>query len=451
VAQFVRERPAWEVLEGLARLYTSPPDRWYWERARGPHRYVLRHTVPLARAQEAREAFLEEFLIGQHRRMQQFARLSPEERRRAEAGDPFLAALNHNPERNLGKVSVLSAVPEAALRAAFRGAPHEIPLDSLTPVQREWWRREHEYNGSARPDEAQRALRLFRQDASLVLYLGESAGGAAALGGVWTQKPLEEFAARGWRARDESVEPEDRPFPAPAARHRPEDLALAREADGRHAERYSRLGEIDILVDLARRGTHSARGRLGPRLADALAALAPVRMLWKRWNSLYLWRPVDWQTRSVDALAPWPLLRDLRRSAAENDGYLRPADWLALAEEPRARVEALQQEFPDCAQVLQFQSLLRLIGSMNEREQAALARPGGGAWLDFTGATKQRLLTLFPAPDARALRLHLRWEAARPPTARLYAGIGPPRPITIPFAPRVPPTDPPGAPRPARD
>jgi hypothetical protein len=133
------------------------------------------------------------------------------------------------------------------------------------------------------------------------------------------------------------------------------------------------------------------------------------------------------------------VIRQLRASADDGDGYLRPDDWLRLAALGRSQLEYLEHEFPDAQSVRQHQVLLRVVAGLTERERAALARPEGATWSDWSRETQRRLLVVFTPAEARELRIVFQWLTGEaPPRLRLFVGArsAPVRPVEVPFRPR---------------
>jgi hypothetical protein len=195
------------------------------------------------------------------------------------------------------------------------------------------------------------------------------------------------------------------------------------------------------------RKTFSTDFPLSGRLPDLLSRLARDRYLWKRHGDFLVFRPEDWDLVRRDALPPWPMIRDLRATAARNGGYLRPEDWLRLATLPRDVLDHMKEEFPDAGveRIGRVQILLRLAAQAGERERSLWAREGGAGWNDLSSTTRQVLRILLPRADVERTRIALRWITEEKPPRGVFH-LGPAelmsKPVTLTFEPRKEVTEP---------
>jgi hypothetical protein len=253
-------------------------------------------------------------------------------------------------------------------------------------------------------------------------------GGNPVLGGRWLNHALKERAQEGWMADGEDRKAADRLSPAEGVRARPEELQAAGETYN-ILYRLGRVGRINVLFD-RRSGVHRSGmvSSLAGRLPEVIGALTEgplaLGLVWKRWEEFYLFRPENWDLVEMEGAPPWAVVRDLRKSAGGNDGYLRPEDWLNLSRLQLAQIERLSLDYPDASQVRNYHILFRLAADMTEQERALSARPEGSGWSDWTEATQRRVRVLYPAEDALNARLVLQWDReARPPKARIFLGV----------------------------
>ncbi len=450
----VDRRPAYELLEALASLFRVPPDNWYWrpERRRGAAGYQLYNSLSWETTKEARAAFGEGFRRRQHQRRKEFFSLPPDRREAAARGDPMLAASN-NP-RSEGFFSFIAGLGEADLKAISGGQAREIPIGDLQPEQTQFIRdlyaqtRNLGRPGVQQPDDIQKLRLFYGPNESIVLEIGPL-GGHGVLGGTWLQQAFADETYRRWIGPGESRAAPDEPVPHPDEKPRPEELEIRRETHDRLLHRLGRLGRFSVLFDCPPyvRGRRSSGGdfSLRARLPGLLANLERIDPFWKRRAPFLLFRPREWDGLERDMLVPWPVVRRLRSSAEANAGYLDLDDWLDLSVLSTDQLAYLEEEFPDTSQVRRYHVQLRLIREMNARERAALARPDGAGWSDWSDATRRRLEVLFAPEEARAIRITARLvRVPEPPTMRLFfsprmAGA---RAAPIPLQPRRPREDP---------
>jgi hypothetical protein len=454
----VRDVPAREVLDNLARLYTVPHDRWFWSR-RGD-RLVLRNSVPAAAGLEIRERLRHEYRVGQQALWREFFSLNPEERAAAAARDPNLRALATNPVRNEGFFSFVESLSEPELYALARGRDVYISSNALTPTQRAAVHREHAgrrgtitMNGMEVEPAIPDRFRLYHQDGTIYVNFGAGVGSHGVLGGIALDAAERERLRGEWLGRGESAEAPDGEMPAEEEREglKPEDLAVLKMTHHRLVQRLARLGRQNVLFDCppgVHSATYGAYFRLEGDLAEVLANIQQLALMWKRHDDFLLFRHENWPEKQARPVVPWPVLRDLRATAAENHGFLRPSDWLRLSALPSGQLDTLQAEFPDASLIARHQPVFRLAAQMAERERHLLARPEGAVWRDLSASTRRRLAVLFPEAEARTLRLLLRWEVApevapgvtdEGPRALVFVGPAahPLRPLPLPIRRRV--------------
>ncbi len=455
----VRDRPARDVLEALARLYSAPPDRWTWEVQRvapggsgknsqevAPgRRYVLRSTVPPEEAAGRAERETQEALWSLYQARRAFYALSPEQQHAAAARDPDLRRAAD--PRAEGAFRLLEPFPDQDVRAIIAGQPREVPLQRLSPRGRAF--AEQYFHASGAGGELPRHVSLRRADfvgAAILFQVGD-AGGGAVLNAGFLEQAAREQARAAWAAESER-KPPDGQVPAENGGAGPRGKA----PDGRGPrdeilQRLARAGQINLLFDDAGWSNLAVQvpGGLSGPLPDVLTRLERARLLWKRSGNFLLFRDDRFGRGYRAAAVPWPVLRTLHRRADSRDGYLSSDDWLLLAGLTRAQLDTLSDEFPDAGRVKQFQIPLRLAASLTEKERASLASPRGTGWEDWSPATRRRVLTLFSPEEARRARLFLEWsDDTRPPRMRLYLDTEAriPVPLVIEFQKRKTRPDP---------
>lgn len=441
VTVVAHDQPVRSVLDGLARLYSVPYDRWSWSR-RGDV-LVLRSSAAPEAALRAREEFRHDFRMRQLAARRAFLALPEQARAAAAAGVPYLEALNRNPARSGAFFSFIAGLTEADFRTLASGGRIDLPVHSLSAAQRafidqEFARARPAVDGVPQSPADLARVQLHHSDGSIYLNMG-ALGSHAVLGGIWLDAAEREHGRREWLGGGESDRAPHAKLPAEEQRAhlRPEDLAILREPMHRLIYRLALVGRLNVLFDCHPWSQNATYGyshiRLEGDLGEVLAALEREGFpcIWKRRDDFLLFRHVEWPRHRAAGALPRPVLRDLRASAAENDGYLRPGDWLRLAELTGDQLETLQAEFPDAGTVRAYRFLLSLAARMTEKERAALHRPAGATWNDLTRRSRERLLALMSPVEARNLRLVLHWVDGPPPKARLLLD---PRPQ--PAAPR---------------
>jgi hypothetical protein len=446
----VRERPARDLLEAVVRLYDAPPDRWYWSRVKraGKTHYVLKNTLGPDALAQAREAWVRERLLQMLQERRSFYGLPPAERARLAAADPAL--MTANGPWNEAAFSLVAELPEQELLPLIAGRSVSLRVSELTPSQQQFAR--DYYRRSMAPAEMPETISLHRRgDFGIIFQIGD-AGGGAALGGIRLQNELRQQAVRMWQGEGDPTRPPDDPVPAPGEAARPEELIYQRLTRDRILHRLARLGRLDLLFDhpsseAARRYssdiTAPDKGLAG-RLPAVLENLGSTGLIWRYREPFLLFRDAHWPNARRDFHVPWPVRRTLRASAQAGGGYLKPADWLLMAGLSQEQLDTLGTEFPDAGQVKSFQLPLRLAAAMDRKEQAALERPDGAGWADWSEGTRRRLLTLMTPAEAQRARMVLKWlDKEDPPALQLYLGSAAPplRPVTLTFRPRKDPKE----------
>lgn len=435
----VEALPARELLKGIPRLFSFPPDRWYWAReGKGTaQRLVLHNTAPAAAVLEARRRVLEQFILDQRKRNLAFAALPPAQREQQARDDPEFAPLHLQFERFVDWFSFIAEATDEELRGILRGRQIVIPVDRLSERQRAFIRQE--FARAGRPNDRLDSVRIYghldEASPSVIVKLGPL-GGPAVLGGRSSRQAAERWIQRNWVTGDETVEAGEGAVPAAGADFKPEDLRVQNDSQASLAFKIGRLGGRNVLVDRSLPGAFTAYFRLeGPRAA-VLNHLSEIGMLWKRRDPLLYFRPGRLcATRS--GAVPWLLRKELRAACAHQGGYLGTPEYLRLAHLSQDQLKDLEQEFPQVAFLSLYQPLIRVIAAMTEMERAAIARAEGGGWIDWTGATKQRLTVLLTPEDARRARIC--WDVdleRKPPVAKVFFGGGPAKPTELPLSPR---------------
>lgn len=437
----VRKRPARELLEALPRLYSFPPDRWYWTREK-EDQYLLRHTQTRAALQATRREYAKEFLVHAWRRHAEFF-AHPEKQAALAAADPELRTIA-DPRffaRQRGFFSFMEGLQEADVRQILNGRRLDFPMDRLSPQQRDFVREEyvrHKVPGNpdAVPLEQLEKVTLYSSpgaDGTICLDLGPSVGAYGVLGGSWLQQAQDAWRLRTWQGAGEDRTAGNLEIPARGEVVAPQQLQLSGIPLDEALLRLGKLGRIDLLFDRSA-GEARADFGLGGPLQEVLANLGRTYLDWKHWAPFYLFRHQAWDTTPTEKFVPWPVVRDLRKSAEENHGYLRAEDWSRLAALNKEQLSYLEKEFPDTRSVAGVQILLRLHATMNDQERLAAARPKGAGWEDFTPATRQRLAVLYTPQDARASRIIVRWSAeGKVHPVQLFLGSGELRPREFAF------------------
>lgn len=435
-----------DVLDALRATYHVPPDRWYWERSKGKKetRYFLRRSLPPEAAVEAREQWAHRFRIRQMRKRGEFFASSPERQALLKATDP---SLRYVTPRSPWFYSFVAPLSEGDLWGLARGQHIELPVERLTPGQRDFIREEYRRSGAlGRPDRMQpdelKKIKLYESDGTIYLDLGEI-GAHGVLGGV--QLDAEELSASRaeWVGAHDTITAPEKKIPAleEARNSKPEEFVIRRLTATQIFYRLAQKGRLNVIADAPPKlSTHTLTSdkRLDGNLSDVLKTLESFRIIWKHRADFFLFRPADWPKQRVEGSVIWPVLRELRSHAAANGGYLEPEDWLTMAELEQRQLTALSREFPDAHFISSYQAVIRLFAQMSARERTACARLEGAGWEDFSAVTRRRLLVLLPQSDARRTRMVLRWRRdQRPPSVDIFlsSDARKVRPTTVPFRP----------------
>lgn len=421
----LRSRPAREVMEAVRRLYSTPPDRWIWSRTeRDDPGYLLLPSLSCNALREARASFSERYLIEEFDKRSRFYKLPPQQRDQLAQRDPMLKAANDS--RNLGFHSFMEGLSQADVLSIIRGQPLRMPMERLTPSQREFvvseFRRANLLGkpGVKQPSDLQGVTLIYPRHDFPTIYLDLGPVGAhGVIGGAWSKLALDDWrnqVGRRWLGSGE-----DRRVPT---------LPLS-----------PTTGNPPLLFD---RALHSVnRSIYRGQDAPAIMRLEDRHVTWKRWGDYVLARPRDWDLCDRESAIPWPLRRDLRRAAAAGHGYLRPQDWIRMSRLELEQLWNLAEEFPDADTVGRLKPLIGLWTQLSDEEQALVGRPEGAGWADFSLKTRTLLARSRGPEAARAFRFHLSWNAeARPPRVKAIGYQGPTRrqPIEYLFQPRSSPT-----------
>jgi hypothetical protein len=238
--------------------------------------------------------------------------------------------------------------------------------------------------------------------------------------------------------------------PSPGVELKPDDLRIQGARHDRLLRRLGRIGKLNLLFDRTTPGaaerTLSTDFPLAGNLSDLLPRLSKDRFVWKKRAAFLLLRPEGWQALERGSIPSWPVVRDLRRAAAANGGYLRPEDWIRLGRFDRKALEHLEEEFPDAGarQIGRVHGLMRLAFLVRERDRQQWDRDGGVGWEDLSPRSRAALQELEPQTDLRRVRVLLQWKPdAKPPAATFYLGFqeGVKSPVKLTFQKRVEPAE----------
>jgi hypothetical protein len=242
-------------------------------------------------------------------------------------------------------------------------------------------------------------------------------------GPVLYRDAVRTFAARQWLGDGDARDAPAHPVPAPGVEAKPGELAAGSDPPERLLPRLARLGGLNVLYDRppAPPLFFATPVSLAGRRAEVLAWLEKERdLVWKRRGEVYLFRQADDWEIPREGIVSWSLLRDLRASAGAHDGYLQLEDWARLTLLSPAQRQYLAPEFPDAEHLasdervvngLSLSALLQLAAHMNEAERAALARPEGAGWEDWTVPTRRLVAQALGPRAGPPPRLRLLWEA----------------------------------------
>ncbi len=455
----VQSRTAAETLEAIPALYSFPPDRWYWDRTQkegAEPKYVLRHTLPHLASRQLREVMAKEALSRQFQKVSALYAASPQQRNKMAESDPMLAALNT--PRNLDFLSFMQGLGEADVLTLMSGGIVDIPMSRLSQRQRAFVTNEFRSanllgrEGVVQPHEFEKISLegAGLNEPSIFLNLG-SVGSHAVLGGIWIDQELSTLSLKNWVSRSESAKAPEGDVPAPGVPLKPNDLRIQNTRYDSLLRRLGRLGRLNLLLDRttpsAAERTYSADFPLAGKLSQLLPRLSYSRLLWKKRAAFLLFRPDDWQALDRGEVPSWPVVRDLRRAAVANSGYLRPEDWIRLGRFDREALEHLEEEFPDfgARQFSMVHQLMRLAFRVRESDRQQWNRDGGVGWDDLSPRARAALRQMEPQADLRRVRVLLQWKPdAKPPAGTFYLGYqdGVKNPVKLTFQKRVEPIEP---------
>lgn len=427
LAVSLHDCPSREVMEAVRRLYTTPADRWYWtrERRQGQERYLLKSTQPVGAAHLAWKSFIENYILEDRRRLDQFVVLGPEQRAALARNSRYYRAMNQQFDRTRGFQSFVTPLSDVEIQSVIRGRPLVIPMSRLSAAQREFIQsefrlaRQLDKPGVKQPHEMESVRLICDGTGKSTVFLDLGPVGAhGVLGGVGSMEAVDarrKRAERAWSAVTEKL----------------------REA-------LPRGKAVQLLYDRAPvPRVRNLESRL-PRSLETLRTDEAKSVVWKRWENIYLFRPREEEEFDRREWTPWPLIRDLRRAAVMQEGYLRPQDWLRLAALAPEQLRRLSSagEFRDAARVRQFQDVLRLYSTMSSREREQAARDDGAGWNDLKTPTRTRLIQLVGAQAARTVRVIVKWNSqVRPPTVRISRGLDRKGVFDVQFLTRQTPKD----------
>lgn len=433
LALVVHERPAWEVLDAIARMYAYPPERWYWSKStrNGAALYTLHNTLTAADLLRLREQQGVSFVLGDFRRKKSFYALSVPQRAQVAQTDPLLKPLD-NPQAE-GAFSFLGALQEGQVRAIIQGTPLTIPADRLTPQQRRYLvdnfdqqnareRMSPEVLEGKRPPLELRAdqvteATIVRDDSmgglfAVALKLGNSK--TLLLGGFSLLKALREQPSTAWRITDELASAPQQGVPAPERKARPDELAVQNDSPDRVLERLGQTGKLNLVYDRPVMRTflfYRVYGvKLEGELPEVLQRLETQNLIWKRKAPFFEFRLADWLGNRRDVLVPWPQLRKLRETVRANQGYPNLDALIQLATLRPEQQEYLRADYVDLTRFPQgadLISLLQLAAGMDAKARKGLSEPNGSGWDEWPAAVRKQAEALFGVEKARSVRVVL--------------------------------------------
>ena len=433
LALVVHERPAWEVLDAVARMYAYPPERWYWSKTtrNGTATYTLHNTLTAADLLRMREQQAVSFVLGDFRRKKNFYALSAPQRAQAALVDPLLKPLD-SPQAE-GAFSFLGALPEGQVRAIIQGTPYTLPADRFTPQQRRYLVDHYEQHNARersnpevlegkrppfelRADQVTEAT-VVRDDSmgglfAVALKLGNSK--ALLLGGFSLLKALREQPSTAWRITDELASAPLQVLPAPERKARPDELAVQNDSPDRVLERLGQAGKLNLVYDRPVMRTflfYRVYGvKLEGELPEVLKRLEGQNLIWKRKDPFFEFRLADWLGNRRDVLVPWPQLRQLRETVRANQGYLNLDALLQLAALRPEQQEYLRADYGDLTRYPQgadLVTLLQFAAGMDLKTREGLSAPTGSGWDEWPAAVRKQAEALFGVEKARSVRVVL--------------------------------------------
>jgi hypothetical protein len=433
----VSSRPARELMTALRDLYSSPPDRWYWER-RGTGkstRYVLHNTVSPAALQKARREAIDGYLLSKFQKWVAFFALPEGARAKKAAGDPELALLNR--PLSAGLMSFTARLSPEQMQRVIQGERFTTPLEAFSPEQRAFVAELFQKSNLPPPADGgfpvSRA-RVERFEDTIMVNLGPL-GAIGIVGGTPLRDELRARASSSWSAPEPSTRQKSEVIPAPGVPHTPEELALRFDRPDRILARLSRLSRRDFIYD-RRPGTGQIgnMGRLAGTLDEVLANLRQLGLTGRISGEMLLFRPSDWGAFDGTQACPWSVAKELRGIAADRRGYLDLEGLLKLSTLTKDQLEYDSREFPDAGFVIQIQPVLRLVSELSPKERKSAERPEGSGWEDWASDTRSRVLALLTPQEARSARLLCTMKTdGDAPALRLFFGQPPVRAFTYPL------------------
>jgi hypothetical protein len=449
LALVVHERPAWEVLDAIARMYAYPPERWYWSKTtrNGAAVYTLHNTIKAADLLRLREQQGVAFVLDDFRRKKNFYSLAAPQRASAVLVEPLLKPLD-TPQAE-SAFSFLSTLPEARVRSIIQGNPLTVPADRFTPQQRRYLVDTYEQHNSRersnpevlegkrppfelRADEVTEAT-VVRDDSmgglfAVALKLGNSK--ALLLGGFSLLKALREQPSAAWRITDELAPAPPQAVPVPGLKVRPDMQGVQNDSPDRVLERLGQAGKLNLVYDRPVMRTflfYRVFGvKLEGELPDVLKRLEGQNLIWKRKDLFFAFRLADLLGNRRDVLVPWPQLRRLRQTMRASKGYLNVEALLQLSALRPEQQEYLRLDYVDLSRYLleaDLISLLQFAAGMDAATRAGLSAPTGSGWDEWPAPVRKQAEALFGVEKARTVRVVLRDEPEALPRPRLRYGL----------------------------
>jgi hypothetical protein len=386
---------AGDALHAVAELLTVRDDPWFWERADGGYR--LRHTLSFAARAARADRELLEVWRKDLQRYWEIARMPHAERLTAARGEPRLYHPGGVPWH---MVDVFSALPQQSLGRLKQG--HSVHLDPASLPARAragFVAIAPRARGAASPP-AEVAFEVSRLAGHLSPIVLLRVGGQSfnVIGGMlWDEERLQSLAP-GWKG----------PLHADVR-------AYARRMDGPSppGRRTSGLTPYEALKQAAKEGLFAgvadlapgAQGRRGTAWVGSDTrgtALGFVRLFGLQTRETagqHLLRDPTGVISSREHVVGWSIIRELRRSAAQNGNYLDLPALRLAAGCSEAQLDGLAEEFPalEPGRFAPWQPLLtfsrRLSPVHRRRLQSAVGIP-----LPECDLVARRVLE---APDAR--------------------------------------------------
>lgn len=416
---FARRRKAREVLDAVADVYNSPPDRWFWLPAgkKVPREYLLTHTMHPDAVQAAREAEGRRGLSQQYELLQRLYAAPEGQRPAIVRRSPLLSGFD-NP-RSQAAFSMLQSLRPGQLQDVLAGAKVELPTSQLSSEAKAFADSYFRSSGSSEPPPERVGFFLETSFGPSVMFQLGGAGGGAALGGGSLERLMRQRDRGLWGPNLQGV-------PQRTIPPSPESGAPGRKSPAAALAQLSKAAPVDLVFDHAQPQSSITMQFSKPLTGDirsVLEGFGAAGLICKYRHNFVLFRQEDWPVSRRSAAFPWPMREALRRVAAANRGFLGVEQWLSLSRMGRDQLDTLSDEFPDAARIKQMQIPLRVIADMDEAERAKVSTPQGADWDDWSAATRRRMLTLFASADVRRVRISLRPEKGEgPPMLSFYFG-----------------------------